>query len=297
VAKTEAELLDYIKTNFGYFSYFLNIPEVGQALRDAANAGEDANRLYQRIANTNWWKQTSAAARTWDALVAEDPATAQAKRNQMTVLIRNMAGEGGISYDQVAGLVEPALRLGLDEASIRSAIASSITWTNSGASSRGGDLPGSIGEAVQRIQQTAQDYFVLIGDRTAFEWGRKIFSGEMTLEGAASEIRRQAISKFPNLAEQIGQGFTLNDLFDPYRQEIARTLEMAPEAVDFVGDPRWQRVLSVADSNNGKVRPMTLSEAVQYARKQDEFRTTRTANQEGASLARAITENMGKAAF
>lgn len=289
---------EHIAQNFGYFAYFLNHPEIGPIIRWAGAARWDTTRLQAELAKTAWWRTTAASARVWEATIAQDPATAQAKRLQMNQLVRTLAGEGGISEAPwLTEISELALRFGWDERQIRTAVAGKIDWYDTGAAANAGELPGSIGETVIAVKQMAAEHFISINDRTAFEWGKAVFSGMMTQDGLLTEIRRQAKSKFTHLADQIDQGFTMRQLFDPYRQEIARTLDMAPESVDFVNDPRWQRVLSVADAQTGKVRPMTLAEASTYARSQPEFAKSRTGRSEAAELSQALAEEMGRAKF
>lgn len=288
----------YIAENFGYFAYFLGVPEVGPIVMQAGRERWAPARLYSEIANTAWWRTTSAAARTWEALVAQDPQTAQAKRDQMGQLIKTLAGEAGIlEAPWLTEIAELGLRYGWDERQIKAAIAGKATYYNTGAAANAGEIPGSIGASVMAVKQMAADHFISISDRTAFEWGRMIFSGQMTNQGILSEVRRQAKSKFTHLAEQIDQGITPRQLFDPYRQEIARTLDMSPESIDFTNDLRWQRVLSVHDAATNKVRPMTLAEADIYARNQPEFQKSRTGRTEASRMTKALVAEMGEAKF
>ena len=55
----------FARANYGYLAGFINHPDIGPILKQAAAEDWDEARLYGAVSATEWWRNTSAAQRTW----------------------------------------------------------------------------------------------------------------------------------------------------------------------------------------------------------------------------------------
>jgi hypothetical protein len=277
---------------YPYFKWALDHPELGPILLKAASEGLDEARLYGVISGTEWWKKSTPASRSWDRILGEDPG--QARQILMDKLgeVGRMAKTLGFDPGNERGwyLADQAIRFGWDEEDLQRALVAELKWDP-----QKGLTVGSFGSQAVRVRALASQWYVQMSDQTAWEWSKKILSGEMTEEGLTAYFRNQSISRFPHLRPYIEQGITPKQFFDPYAQAIGQILEVAPDSVDFLNDPRWSGVTSYADSK-GTIRPMTISETMQYARSQPEFQQTRQAKQTSAEFANFLGQAFGAVA-
>jgi hypothetical protein len=87
-------------------------------------------------------------------------------------------------------------------------------------------------------------------------------------------------------------GITPADVLAPVRQAIAENLELNPEAVDLL-DPDFNEVMQI-ETKDGTFRPMTAAEASTWARSQEAFKGTKTAEQAASGLAERLGQTFGK---
>src|SRR5258708_1028556 len=114
---------DTARQLYGYLAAYLDDPEVGPLLQQAATEGWDASRLQGALYETNWWKTRSETARQWDALSSTDPATADLQRQQKMYEINQYALQSGarFSWDRMQEIAEHALREGWDSNRLKQA--------------------------------------------------------------------------------------------------------------------------------------------------------------------------------
>ncbi len=102
------------------------------------------------------------------------------------------------------------------------------------------------------------------------------------------------MSLFPSLKNALDSGVTVAQYVEPYRQMAAQTLEINPDDVDFMS-PKYSQAL-FQNSPDGKRTSMSLADFGTYLRKQPEFRQTKAANEQAASMTNYITELFGRVA-
>lgn len=269
----------WIRANYGYMAGFLDHPEVGPILREAALAGWDEHRLYGRVSQTQWWRTTSAAQRTWQALMYEDPAEAQRQVAETAAMVNNRARSLGLpmSSGQIAGIAAQATANGWSDAQVIDSLVSQINW----ATIEAGDLTALRDD----VKAVAGDYLVGVNESTAQNYAARIASGELTIQGVQSAMREQAKARFGYIADQLDQGITVKDYFRPIRDVIANELEVTAEEIDLT-DSRWLKMVENRDEK-GQLRAATMNEAMLAARKTPEWASTRKAQE---STTKAITQ-------
>jgi hypothetical protein len=106
---------------FGEVAAFLDHPELGPILRQAAKEGWDNTRLFGALQQTTFWRTTADSARKWQILSTLDPATAQRQREEQAQAVRDLARQEGLTLDeaQVARFADDALRNGWSSSQLR----------------------------------------------------------------------------------------------------------------------------------------------------------------------------------
>lgn len=274
-----------VMENYGYLAGFLNHPEIGPLLREAAQKGWSAQILQGRLSQTKWWAENQAAARELEVLYATDPKEWTSRVEAKIREVDGIAKRAGVpfeNYDQIKTLAIALLQNpNLAPETVNQMIFAHARFDPKKA------VGGTMGATMSGIKAAATDMLVPMSEQTAFNWSKRIMSGLATQEGLQEYLRQQAKSRWSHFAEQIDAGATMKDLFDPYKEQTAQLLEVAPEAVNLM-EPRWQRMIDNRDPETGQTRAMTLSEAAEYVRRSGDYdRTLSATNRVGE-----FTENL-----
>jgi hypothetical protein len=293
------EIDAFVRENYGYLAGYLEDPEIGPILKQAAREGWDQGRLRGALSATNWWQTTSESAREWDALWNMDRATANSQidaridavRRQAKALGLDLTGKkkdvGGLGvWDTDFFLAVQSLRNGWTPEQLAQMI-----FNEGGFDPEADYAKGSIASTADRVKAMAKQYFIVIGDRAANTWAQQILMGEADLASVEATFRDQAKGRYGALAEQIDAGVSPAQFFDSYQQQIAAMLEVDPDVIDLM-DPKWSRVIEVIDSD-GKRRPMTLAETADYVRTTPEWDQTDNARSEAARVAELLGKTFG----
>ena len=285
---TTGQIIDWVSEHYpGMMGFFNSNPEIRAKLTEAAKWGWTPNKLEAEIQSTSWYRSTSANARDFALLEANDPASAQARVSATAAEVQNIARTLGLglSGQQLAGMAWNIERNGWNSAQTIDALLRGISWESVGA--------GELRASVDDIKALSGDYLVTMTDRTAQQYAMKIASGEMTLAGVETVLKRQAQGRFNWMANEIDQGITPMDYFAPIRDTIASTLELAPEAVNLM-DPQWLSLVEVRDEETGKMRGATINEAMLKARNTAGWADTSQAQEMSAGALRLVQEAFGR---
>lgn len=287
-ATSETDLKLEVQRSYGYLAAYFDHQEIGPILKLAAEGGWDEARLMGALFKTNWWQQTSATARQFDAQKATDPAEVQRKVDQTGRLVGSLAGRVGLvlTPQRVTEIATTYNRLGWDENDLQAALGNEFSYTP------GQPYSGDMGKAVSRFKELASQYMVPVDEQTAHNFAKKWMTGEADEDNTEQYLRTQAISRFPQLKQYIDAGINPYDFFSPYRQEIGRMLGTSADQIDLVSDPKWSKIIDNVDGK-GNRRPMTISEAQVYVRGLDEWRGSDEANKRVADVTQFLGERMG----
>lgn len=274
---------DAAKRLYGWMGWFVDNPEIGPVILQAAEEGWDISRLQGALSKKAWWKRTAESARKWDALELSDSATAERRVDETALSIALEAGKLGINIanHRLGDLAKNANRFGWNEQEIKLAIAAEMRY-DPHANPKGG-----VGALMNQVKTAAADFMVPINEQQAWQWARRIVSGAATMDSVTAQFSKLAKARFPQIAEHIDQGVTPGQFFTPYRNVIGNILEMAPDQVDLM-DKKWSPVISFRSDARAELRPMTLGETERYARMQPEWGGTAnawdTVTRNGASI-------------
>ncbi len=293
---TDAEINQYIKDNYGYMVGFLNDPELGPILRQAAQEGLSKDMLYGRLSGTKWWKTYSDNQRKWQQIVNEDPATAAAQRASKKATLINQVGQLGLvmSAQDLDKIVEQSLAGGLTPDEEMDLL------LNFAKPSDQGFTQGDLGATQIQIQQL-QDQYMLVrgkGFKEVAEIAKRVLSGETTLDAVRANFANQAKSLFANNEEMLdllNKGVSPFDATSNMRNAMANLLEIDPSQVDMVNNQQYRQALDYVDPKSGKHRLMTISEAENLARSQPGWKNTTNARQNWSNAVASIGQYAGVA--
>jgi hypothetical protein len=268
---------------------FLNHPEVGPILREAARLRFSPEVLNGRLQRTEWYRHNTEAVRQYEIDLNEDKETTLGRVRLAAARLWDMTQNMGLKLDAriFNQIAEDWVKFGWDETQLRDVVGKWIKYDPNNA-----EPVGTIGISVADLKAQAQEYFIDLSDEEAFNLAARIERQELTPEAANLLFRSRAKARYGQLAEMIDNGITPSDYFAEHRQAIARTLGMAPSQIDFVKDPKWMGVVEYVDSK-GVRRPMTVGESVNFARHDDRFETTDQGRQQGAQFGLALAKEMG----
>jgi len=280
-----------IRQLYPHLAIYLDHPELGPILRRAAQEGWSAEQLQGAVWQTEWWRTTSANARTWDALGQQDPAEAQRRRDTRRAEVESETQRLGLMFEplDVNHVVENSLRQGMSATEITRFIISMAT-------SRGFQVTpmGSVRSTANEIGALARQYLMPLAPGQAQDLAMRVASGSLSMDGVTAwfaSVARQRFVNDPQVVANLDQGLTPSDIFGPNVAMVASELGLDPTAVD-LAHPRFG-VLMESRQPDGSVRSMTPTEARQWARTQPEWERSEGAQTEGTQLVTAVLDFMG----
>lgn len=284
---TPQQIKDEVARSYGYLAAFLNDPEIGPILSKAAIEDWDEARLTGALTATKWWKTHSDVTRQWDALNKLDPAKAKAQLNAQMASIRDLAQQRGIILpgNLLHDMSVNALRFGWNTAQVNDAL-----------EQQGKLDPKVKATNVQKLRELANEWMVPMSDSALDKWSKDITFGRMTDDDYAQYLKDQAKSLFPNLASAIDRGVSVRQYTDPYRQYAAQILEISPDSIDFMHDPKFSKALFNTNPKTGEREQMSLSDWQRYLRSTPDYAKTAGAVDGAAQFADMLTREFGKVA-
>lgn len=280
-----------VRAKFGGWAWALDVPEVGDKLRQAAAEGWTPAQTQGAIEGTDWWKQTAAAGRNFQRLQGEDPAEANAQILQKRADISQVAAQLGILIDEnrLTELATGALRYGLDATGLQQMIGSEFHY-------RPGGQTGLIGQAEVKLKAMAGDYMLPLSDDTLAGWEGQIAQGRGTAEGYQSYMVQQAKNLYgrdnAEVTRLLDEGATMQHIAQPFRDLAVNELGIAPDSINFT-DPKWMRAISTNDPQTGQRRMMNNWEWQKTIRGDDVYGFKQS--EKGKALAADVVLSLAKA--
>lgn len=259
------------------YQFLTGDPDIGSLLQQLGSGAIDDATFLNEVQNTKWWKTHSGSARSWQQLQNSDPASYQQQLNSYSRQIVEIAQQNGVGLD-IPAILKLANQWGAEAWAPQDATNAILGYTSAG------HVSGGLAYDQEQIRQAAGQYGIKLDDRQAYDYAIGIGKNQQTLNGIAAGFAQQARQLYPHLAQQLDQGFTLQQLAAPYINTAASTLEIDPSSVD-LSNPKWSRALAMHDGKS--VRQMTNYEWTQSLMSDSMygFKHTQGAQAAGASLA------------
>jgi hypothetical protein len=262
-------------------------PELRKALLDAAHQGLVDTRFEELISRTKWWKSRTEAMRQWDMLQMQDPKEIQDRINKRLAVLKPMWEQYGLDGD-INAMALNMERLGMNEAQLQMAIADQLTKESAATGLDQGTTGSTSTDQLLRIAR--MEYLTPVDRNTAERWVIKgIRTGEDIEESWRAYLSQLAAPRF---GIDPVSGVAPGDLMAPIRMSVAQNLEIDPDTIDLL-DPQYEALLQV-ETDKGGFRPMTANEATKWARSQEAFKGTHTAEDATSKLADALGKAFGR---
>lgn len=272
------------------FAAYLNHPELGPIIRQAARDGNGAAELEGKLHQTKWWKSTWPAMRSWQFLTQEDPRSAEKEREQAKFEIGQLYHRLGIMHSgaDLTYMAEHFLMNGKDEWFLLQSIGRMLKKEPQRLKQS-----GELQKNIMTVKDIGAQYAVDLDDLTAQTWAIDMFTGHANSDRFTAYAAGEARKRFAPIAEYLDQGMTVRDFLAPAINTVARELELEPNAINLL-DPRWSQMLQVKEQGIGTERMMTAEEARVFARTQNEYQHTGNAKDQAAELGQTLLEKMGR---
>lgn len=283
-AATERTTQETAMMLYGWLASFLDHPEIGSILRSAADEEWSAERLQAALYATNWWRTTQASQRQWLAREEVDEATTKAEVVGLVERLRTTLNELGVSIEEsrLRDVARNSLMFGWNDDQIVDALYAE--------SQRNPTVAGQImrGSYAEQVRRSASDMGLPMSDQAVEQWATQLAFGQASGEQFAAWLSNAASGQYPHFADDIGRGFTVRQLADPYVQLAADTLQMDPDAIDFA-DPLWNAAINAVDPKTGQRRAMTHAEWGDFLRRDPRYGWDYTEEAVGRAYAAVAT--------
>jgi hypothetical protein len=241
------------------------------------------------LRNTRYFQQTTNNQQTFDK---SRPAVQQQLVDQMANSIREEYGDVQFSETEIQGLARTAARSGLTGVGLRQEVYRTAFRTSESSKAPMLATQSLTGADADRIQRIGRAY----GRRIRDEELKAILTGEplnglvLTEEGLRQRLQIEARAAFPQLADQIDAGLTLDDIGSRYRSYAADLLERDPNQIDMFSGPYLS---AFGDKENG---PMSLSDWTRQVKSDPVFgwQYTKQANEQATDIALTLARAFGK---
>lgn len=275
----------------GYYAIVKQNQEIASLLLLATEQGWDESKFQYELEQTNWWKDTTGAAREFSIREQRDPATVATEINNKAAELQAFGVQigltpGSVDYNQIA---RDSLRFGWGDQVTQNALNYRATQSVAGRYSL---LNGYYGDKVRNLMR---DYGQSLPNETLQIYVNDLATGAQSLETLKLEAEEAAKAMFPSIADRIARGQTVTQIAQPYRNTAAAILEIDPNSIDFTSS-EWAKAFTV-QNNDGSQRTMNFNEWGDYLRTNRQFgyEYTTQAKQRAYQVANQLADLFGKA--
>ena len=258
-----------LASEYGWAASFLEDPELGPILREAAQRRWSDQRLLTELRKTTWFTSRAPKERQWDQAIALDPKSKDKDIEQQMIGIQEVLAQYNevLTPEQIRDLAINSLRSGWSDQQLFRGIAAETM--------KGGPQQGTVrfGVVGRTVRDLASRFAVPLSAQAMDSYAQQIATGAIVQADYENILRNQAKSLYPSLSAEIDRGLDVATITDPYRQVAASTLGISAEMVNFA-DPKWNSALNF-DDGKGR-RMMTLYEWGRHLRTNEEYGYDRT---------------------
>ena len=274
-----------LAASYGFAAAFFNSdPELSKLIQQATAQQWTKDKFTAEFQATKWYQAHAQSVRDFIALQTSDPATFNAKLSQAEADVKNAAAQVGAQLDDnmVKQIATNYLQFGWDSNQLQQAIGAHVSLGNAG---------GTAQDTLTQMHQYVSQMGVNLSDSSLDGYLRGIQSGTSSMGDFEGYIRRLAAGAFPAYADQIEGGQTVQQIADPYVQDMANILEINPANIT-LQDPTIRSMLSGKDAN-GQPAQTGLWDFEQKLRQDPRWQYTKNANDAGYSMIHQIGQDFG----
>lgn len=287
--KKKSNYEDIVRRDYPQFAYLLDNadlfgPDVVATLKNAVRLGWTAERFQGAISSTSYWKNTTGAAKRFDAATPADQQSLIEKTSQELALITEL---GELDPTQVATFTRDMARRGVTGDALNKFAYSFIFKQGVDTEAARQAMESENASSIKKI---AKAYGSSLDDATVRNY---LEQGKTPVE-VARIYKEKLKGQFPHLASQLDADLTFDDIVGDYRRVAASVLERQETDIDFQ-KPEFLEAIATRD-DKGNTRQLSLGEWVSKLKKDDRYgySKTKTAIRDAQNLAGSIARSFGK---
>jgi hypothetical protein len=293
----------YIKQNYPDQAWMLAVPEVRQVVEKAVVAQETPAQVQADLQQTSWWKHTAQSMITYQNMLHSTPEELNfgdpGSKASAALATAHSAAAGmglGLPLTVLKSVALEALKYGWNDTQVTQKLGS-LAWVHTAA---GGGVTSNDPQMLAQLTHMAGRYLYNPDANVLNSYAQAIAAGTMTMDAFQAFLAAHTAQKYPSLGDQIRAGNAPGDIVDPLRQEVARIMEINPNAVNFVSDPFYAKILNYTPPPvAGKAqapRVMTTSELDAYLRNSSQYAASQNARDSAGAMSKSIVTAFGKVA-
>lgn len=273
---------------YGFTLAFLKAyPELNALFNQAVAGGWSADRFTAGLKSTNWYQNFSDSQRKALVLQATDPASYNQQLNSDLVHVRDLAAQMGVDPNDgsMITIATKYLQGGWNDEQARAELGLHLNFNSAGM------IGGEAGKELDTLNQ----YMYQMGVKNSDDWVRQnvisIVSGKGSEDDAKNQIMQQAMAAFPQYADQIKGGMTVESLAQPYMQSMNQILEIPAGQINLF-DPTIKNAMSYKDpAGTGSALP--LWQFQNQLREDPRWSATKNAQDAAMGTAHKVLQDFG----
>lgn len=252
----------------------------------SSTAGRE--RIKQELRGTRYWQTTISATKEFDQLVDAD------KENLISLTkarIANTYGDIGLTDATLTEVATTVARTGLTGLGEKQAVFNATFKSPVSSAQQGRALSGVDADRIRKIGR-AYNFKVTDDQVQSILTGTpEATTGQvLTEEGLRQRLQKFARGAYPQLADQIDAGLSLEDVGANYRRYAADLLERSEDEIDMFSGP-YLKAFGTKDGGQ-----LSLSDWVTTVKSDPTFgwQYTKQANQQATDIALSLARAFGK---
>lgn len=171
-----------------------------------------------------------------------------------------------IAEDELRELAKQKRRFGLTEAQMRNTLTDLAT-------AKSGNFRGATGQLQSNLREWSRRNGLSLTDNLVNDYVRRVQRGDMTEADVLQDLRRTYMAgAYPAWSDRIDAGYDIADIAAPYKERMARLLEIDDTGIDF-SDPLLQKGLQGVGAD-GKPSVVPLYEFERQVREDPRWQYT-----------------------
>jgi hypothetical protein len=283
-----------IQSDYPAFAWLLDNPDVGPLLEQATNEGWPESKFIAALWATPYYRSRTEANRQMETLRQLDPTQFQHILSQKYASVQDVAGRLGITFTEPElGYIATGITYGGDTMDAEQQKIFLLNWMRANPN-RISNTGSAYANAARADQIARQEFFFAPRAEDTMKYGIEASLGYNNEDAYRESLGEWFASVTPHLATRLKAGETYAQIVNPYRDIVAKELELGGlESVDMVGTNQWKWLMGMPDPTSGEVRLPTQQEVIQAARTDPRWKGTMGGTSLATSLVDGITKAMG----
>lgn len=291
------ELKAALRNQYGYaFSLIMSDPSLTRLFTKAVSEGYTPENFALEVQRTDWWKNRASSQRKYDTLSTDPGSKKDFEKlvSDVTIAIKERAkADAGVdvSDSQAKSLAKDLLRDNFDNWNDYIPRVVGDVFVNDNVLEFG----GTAATTLQNIRKHAKEMGVFLDDVTLGRYVDNIFANKDTLDNVINNITNQAAAYYPQFADNIKAGATVESIAQKYTYTAAELLEKDPAEFDFFGNnPTKSDPLMAKAMFGGKDgQAMSLYDFRKAIKQDARWKKTKNARDEYASMTNNLLRSFG----